>query len=162
MGLTVFLGDLEPGCQVWVEVVLAVKGTPRVDVGSEGEAGEEGEPDGRGLQDLFARGGCSVPDSLEIPREQVEVGLAGNAPGNAASKGATCVLGGSSYVAVSAAQKGESSQRKQATSGVVQETGLRTGEEFRVPFELDVQFESHGGFPARPSRIRAIRRASRV
>ena len=67
------------------------------------------------------------------------VGLAGNAPGNAASKGATCVLGGSSYVAVSAA-KGELGQRQQATSGVVQETGLRTGEELRIPFELDVQF----------------------
>jgi hypothetical protein len=67
-GLTVFLGDLEPGRQVWVEVVLPVKGAPRVDVGFEGEAGEEGEPDGGGLQDLFARGGCSVPDSLEIPR----------------------------------------------------------------------------------------------
>jgi hypothetical protein len=36
--------------QVWVEVVLPVKGAPRVDVGFEGEAGEEGEPDGGGLQ----------------------------------------------------------------------------------------------------------------
>ena len=53
LGLTVFLGDLEPGRQVWVEVVLPVKGAPRVDVGFEGEAGEEGEPDGRGLQDLL-------------------------------------------------------------------------------------------------------------
>ena len=49
------------------------------------------------------------------------------------------MLGGSSYVAVSAA-KGELGQRQQATSGVVQETGLRTGEELRIPFELDVQF----------------------
>ena len=58
LGLTVFLGDLEPGSQVWVEVVFPVKGAPRVDIGFEREAGEEGEPDGRGLQDLFARGGC--------------------------------------------------------------------------------------------------------
>lgn len=54
--------------------------------------------------------------------------------------------------------EGESAQRgKRLAVGEV-----RTGEEFRVPFELDVQLESDGGFPARPPRIRSIgRRASR-
>lgn len=115
--LTVFLGDLEPGCQVWVKIVLPVKAAPRVDVGFEGEAGEEGEPDGGGLQDLFRErsDGLVLETTLGIPGIQ---GLAGNAPGNAASKGATCELGGSSYVAVSAASRRER-ERVQSASGKV-------------------------------------------
>jgi len=39
--------------------VLAVKGAPWVDVGVEGEAGEESEADGARLEDLRAREGFS-------------------------------------------------------------------------------------------------------
>lgn len=53
--LTILLRDLEARRQVGIEVVLSVEGTSRIDVGLEGEASEEGEPDGLCLQDLSVR-----------------------------------------------------------------------------------------------------------
>lgn len=152
------LRDLVPTREVRVEVVLAVERAAGVDAGIEGEAGEEGETDGAGLEDLRGRGGARVSEGRR-DEEETGGGLAGRAPGRAASTGATCVLGVSSYTACSAAVGVGEGGRE---GGVSQERGRvrdeegegrRTGQEFGVAPELYVQFQADGGDPSWPARV---------